>query len=59
MFVPLFQEFVCSDQVSSIYLTSWRLQSSLGSSLAGWTRKAAFVINVIIPIPALARKMEV
>ena len=59
MFVPLFREFMCSDQVSSIYLTSWRLPSSWGSSLAGQTRKAAFLISVIIPIPALARKIEV
>lgn len=54
MFVSLFQEFICSDQISSIYLTSWRLLGSLGSSLAGQTRKAAFLISVIFPIPALA-----
>lgn len=31
----------------------------MGFSLAGQTRKAAFLISVIIPLPALARKIEV
>lgn len=59
MLVSLFQEFLFSDQVSLICLTSWRLLSRLGSSLSGQSRKASFLISVIMPIPALARKVEV